>query len=321
MSAEPRSSTKPVLLFTCGDPAGIGPELVVRAIESPALRRSCRPVLVGESAVWRRAGLKSGIAPIIETRLGLRAPPLGRSSREGGLISFASFATAVKLALRGAACGIVTAPISKKSWGLAGLAYRDHTEYLREKVPAADAQMILGAPRQGLWCVLATRHVPFKEVAGALDAKAILSAAPALHRALKRLGYARPRLGLCALNPHAGEEGLLGLEESRVLAPAARRCRHLGINLSGPIAADTAWRWHREGKLDGLVCLYHDQALIPLKMAAGLEIVNWTSGLPFIRTSPGHGTGFDVAGKGRADPGATIAAAGLASNVINVTKE
>jgi 4-hydroxythreonine-4-phosphate dehydrogenase len=193
---------------------------------------------------------------------------------------------------------------------LAGLSYRDHTEYLRELAPWSDAQMVLAAPAQKLWCVLATRHVSFNRVIATLDAGAIIGAAAALDRALRRLGFSRPRIALCALNPHAGEDGLLGPEERRLLAPAARRAK-----LRGPIAADTAWRWHKEGRLDGLVCLYHDQALIPLKTAGGLGIVNWTAGLPFMRTSPGHGTGYDIAGKGKASAEATIEAALLAARL------
>lgn len=274
------------------------------------MRRGCRPVLVGEPSVWKRAGWKPGLAPIVDTRLGLKAPAFGKSCAAGGKLSFAAFRLATDLAGRKAVAGIVTAPISKKSWSLAGLRYRDHTEYLRELFPKADAQMILGAPSSKLWCVLATRHVPLARVAGLLKGADVVSATASLRRALSLLGIRKPKLGLCAFNPHAGEDGLIGSEERKILIPAARRAR-----LAGPIAADTAWRWHREGKLDGLVCLYHDQALIPLKVAAGLGVVNWTIGLPFIRTSPGHGTGFDLAGRRDADPSATIAAALLAARL------
>ncbi len=311
MNATRRPSNRlPALLFTCGDPAGIGPELAVAAALSSRVRRACVPILVGELAVFRRAGWKPGLAPLVDTRLGLTPPAKGRSSAVGGKLSFASFRLAVRLAARGVAAGVVSAPISKKSWAMAGLPYPDHTEYLRELCPRADAQMILGAPSQGLWCVLATRHIPTAKVAKLLSVDSIVSSAVTLRRALILIGRKNPTLGLCAFNPHAGEDGLLGPEEARILAPAAKRA-----GLQGPIAADTAWRWHTEGKLDGLVCLYHDQALIPLKTAAGLGIVNWTAGLPFIRTSPGHGTGFDIAGKRKADPSATIEAALLAASL------
>lgn len=204
---------------------------------------------------------------------------------------------------------MVTAPISKTAWAAAGAGFPDHTEFFRAET-GRDAQMILGAPRLSLWCVPATRHVPLSEVPRRLTRPVVASAARALAEALRLLGKPRARLALCALNPHAGEEGILGGEERRVLAPAAAALR-----LQGPIPADTAWRLHAKGALDGLVCLYHDQALIPLKTAAGLEIVNWTVGLPFPRTSPGHGTGFDVAGTRAVDPAATLAAAELAARL------
>ena len=180
--------------------------------------------------------------------------------------------------------------------------------------------MILAAPQKGLWCVLATRHIPLARVPGALTQAGILSAARALSGALRRVGMRRPRLVLCGLNPHAGEGGLLGLEEKRVLEPAVRSARRSGLALSGPMPADAAWRRHVAGGCDGLVCLYHDQAMIGLKAAAGLGVVNWTVGLPFVRVSPGHGTAFDVAGRGRADASATAAAAALAVSLCGREK-
>lgn len=175
--------------------------------------------------------------------------------------------------------------------------------------------MILGAPALNLWCVLATRHVSLARAIASLTPHGIVVAAAALDKALRKLGYKQPRLGLCALNPHAGEGGLIGDEEVRILAPALKIARRWKISLEGPVAADTAWRLHRTGSFDGLVALYHDQALIPLKTAAGLGVVNWTVGLPFTRTSPGHGTGFDIAGRCRADETATVEAALLAARL------
>jgi 4-hydroxythreonine-4-phosphate dehydrogenase len=230
-------------------------------------------------------------------------------------MSFAAVKTAVRLAARGVAAGVVTAPISKGAWALAEVPYRDHTEYLRAET-GCDAQMVLAAPQKRLWCVLATRHIPLARVPGALTQTRILSAARTLSLALRRVGMRRPRLVLCGLNPHAGEGGLLGSEEKKVLAPAVRSARRLGLALSGPVPADAAWRLHIAGGCDGLVCLYHDQAMIGLKASAGLGVVNWTAGLPFIRVSPGHGTAMDVAGKGRTDAVATAAAALLAADIL-----
>lgn len=314
MSAIPRLE-RPVLAFTSGDPAGIGPEVVLGALRSGALARLCRPLLIGEGAVWRRAGWRPDLAPILDTGLGLPPPAYGRPSRASGEASFSAVRLAARLAARRLIGGVVTAPISKKAWGLAGVPFKDHTEFLRKET-GCQAEMVLGVPSRGIWCALATRHIALRDVPKELSASGVLSAAFSLSTALRRLGARRPRLGLCALNPHAGEEGLLGGEEKRVLAPAAAAARRQGLDLAGPIAADTAWRWHLEGRLDGVVALYHDQALIPLKAAAGLSGINWTAGLPFARTSPAHGTGFDIAGFGRADFSATFAAAGLAVGLL-----
>lgn len=252
---------------------------------------------------------------MLDTGLGLEAPAHGKVCRDAGKASFAAVRLAVRLAARGLVAGVVTAPISKKAWSMAGVPFKDHTDYLRAETRQDAAQMIIAAPAVGVWTVLATRHVPLREVPRRLNAACVAAAAEALHEALRQLGRRRPNLGLCALNPHAGEEGLIGDEERRVLRPAAAAARRRGIRLSDPIPADTAWRQHLTGGFDGLVTLYHDQALIPLKAVAGHSGVNWTAGLPFIRVSPAHGTGFDLAGRGRADPSGTVAAAALAARL------
>ncbi|MDD5628426.1 MAG: 4-hydroxythreonine-4-phosphate dehydrogenase PdxA [Elusimicrobia bacterium] len=309
--------SRPVLAFTSGDPSGIGPEAVLGALRGGSLARACRPVLVGEASVWHRAGWRPGAIPLRDTGLGLRPPAYGRADAAGGAMSFAAVAEAVRLAARGLADAVVTAPISKEAWALAGVPYRDHTEYLRSAT-GADAQMILAAPQRGLWCVLATRHIPLAGVPSALSGAKVLSAARVLWEALRKTGVKRPRLVLCGLNPHAGEGGLLGHEERRVLIPAVRSARRAGVDLSGPLPADAAWRHHAAGGCYGLVCLYHDQAMIGLKAAAGLGVVNWTAGLPFVRVSPGHGTGPDIAGRGLADPSATLEASSLAVRLCAV---
>ncbi|MCX5796358.1 MAG: 4-hydroxythreonine-4-phosphate dehydrogenase PdxA [Elusimicrobia bacterium] len=284
------------------------------ALRRGRLVRLCRPLLVGETAVWRRAGWRPGAIPVWDTGRGLKAPAYGRVSAAGGALSFAAVAAAVRLAARGLVDAVVTAPINKAAWSLAGVPYHDHTEYLRA-VTGADAQMILAAPQLKLWCVLATRHVPLARVPSALSPANVLSAARVLSDSLRATGLKRPRLVLCGLNPHAGEGGLLGREEQTLLVPAVRRARRAGLTLSGPLPADAAWRLHVEGGCDGLVCLYHDQAMIGLKAAAGLGVINWTAGLPFVRVSPGHGTAMDIAGMNRADATATIEAAKLAAKL------
>ena len=220
-------------------------------------------------------------------------------------------------AARGLIAGIVTAPIAKDTWAKAGYPYRDHTERLARCAPTGRAEMVLGVPSRGAWCALATRHLPLIEAARRLDAASVAGAARALDEALRLIGKTRPRLALCALNPHAGEGGLLGGEEKSLLAPAAAALRRAGLSIDGPLPADSAWRLHVEGAYDGLVCLYHDQALIPLKVLGGLSGVNWTVGLPFIRTSPAHGTGWEAARTGRIDSSATIEAARLAARFLS----
>lgn len=276
-----------------------------------ALPRGISPVFVGEEAVWRRAGWRRSDGPIRGTNLGLKAPKPGKPTPEGGRISAASFEEALALIARGLAGGVVTAPISKTTWSLAGYPWRDHTERLAAFADRPDAQMILGVPSRNLWCATATRHVPLKEVAARLTGDAIAACARDLDAALRRLGVRRPRLALCGLNPHAGEGGLIGSEEKR-LAPLARR-----LKIAGPLPADSAWRLHVEGVYDGLVCLYHDQALIPLKAIGGLAGVNWTSGIPFVRTSPAHGTAYDATAAGRLDPAAAVESARLAARLLS----
>jgi 4-hydroxythreonine-4-phosphate dehydrogenase len=310
------------IAVTCGDPAGIGPIAVVKALMKAggALRHDVprfRAVLVGEELAWRKAGWRPGLAPLVPTRLGLKAWPAARPSRRSGVMAFSALRRALDLVARGTVKALVTAPLSKIALSLAGLPHEGQTEYLASAAHCPKAQMILLAPRQGLRCVTVTRHIPLSHVPGVLRAPAIADAAGALFEAVRRLGDPRVRLGLCALNPHAGESGLFGGEETGVLAEAAALARRRGIPLSPPTPADAAWHAHRSGNLSGLVCLYHDQALIALKAAAGFGVVNWTVGLPFVRTSPGHGTGFDLAAssqaRARIDDAGTVEALRLAA--------
>lgn len=318
MSATSRRGLE-LLAFTCGDPAGVGPRAVLAALRAGALPRGVAPLLVGARSVWRRAGWRSSDGPVRDADPGGRVPAAGRPSADGGRLSAAAFEEALRLAARGLVAGIVTAPIAKEGWAAAGYPWKDHTERLAA-LADGEAEMALGVPSRRLWCVLATRHLPLKDAVRRLDARGIASAARALDAALRRLGTRSPRLALCALNPHAGEAGLFGREEITTLAPAAAALRRAGLSLDGPLPADSAWRLHAEGVYDGLVCLYHDQALIPLKALGGLAGVNWTLGLPFVRVSPAHGTGWDAARTGRVDPSATIEAARLAGRLVRISR-
>lgn len=292
----------------------MGPRVAVASLRR--LPRGARAVLVGERSVWLRAGWRPGMAELRDTGLGLRIPAPGRPTREGGLISAASFEEALRLAARGLVGGVVTAPVSKEGWAGAGYPWTDHTDRLAALAGRGGAHMVLGVPSRELWCVLVTRHIPIKEVPRALTVREVVAAAGRLDEALRLLGRRRPRLALCGLNPHAGEAGLLGGEERRVLAPAVAAARREGLSLAGPLPADSAWRLHAEGAYDGLVCLYHDQALIPLKALGGLAGVNWTVGLPFVRTSPAHGTAYDAAAAGKSDATAFAEASTLACRLL-----
>ncbi|MFA5138084.1 MAG: 4-hydroxythreonine-4-phosphate dehydrogenase PdxA [Elusimicrobiota bacterium] len=292
----------PLLAVTPGDPSGIGPEVAVAAMRDPGVRRSCRVLAVGPRRAFESAGWTPKLAPLLDTG-------------SGGCASYEAVRSALRLCRRGLAHGMVTAPISKQSWASAGVPYRDHTEML-----AAETR----SPRAGMWleggglrAVLVTRHIPLRRVADALTPQALALAARLAHDGLLRLGVRRPRLGLCALNPHAGDGGLLGKEEFG-LRRTAVRLRSEGVHVSDPLPADAAWQAHAAGRFDVLLALYHDQALIPLHLKAGFSIVNWTLGIPVVRTAPGHGTAFDIAGKGKADPSGMIAAVLHAARVSNV---
>lgn len=297
----------PVLAFTPGDPLGVGPEIAVRAARDAQVRRVCRPVLFGPRAVFHAAGWRPGRAALIDVGdaggLRRRAP-----TARGGRVSYEIFVRALGLSRRGVIAGMVTGPVSKEAWKMAGVRAADQTALIQAETRAPKVgMMLLGS---GLRAVLATRHIPLSRVPGAIDKAALCEAVHLAASALRKgLGVPRPRLGLCALNPHAGEKGLIGKEEVERIGPIAVGLRRTGLAVYGPLPADAAWAAHRQGCYDALIALYHDQAMVPLKVAAGYGIVNWTIGAPVVRTAPGHGTAYDIAGRGKADASGMIAAA------------
>lgn len=304
---------RPLVAFTSGDPWGVGPEVCVKAMRDPRVRRALRPLAVGPRAAWKAAGWSPSLSPLLDP--GAPAGPVRRAPTvPGGRASFEAVRLAASLTARRLAAAFVTGPVSKEAWRLAGAPHLDHTEFLKSFTASRRvAMMLLGGAFRA---VIATRHIPLKDVPRAVTAAAVAEASELAHEALKGgLGLRRPRLALCALNPHGGEGGLLGREELSVLAPAAAALRRRGLSLEGPLPADAAWAAQAAGRYDALVALYHDQALIPLKAAAAYSIVNWTLGVPLVRTSPGHGTAYDIAGRGRANPEAAVQAALLAARV------
>ena len=313
---------KPLAIgLTAGDPNGIGPEVALQAARQPQPANR-RLVLIGHRSVWERAAAQLGRAcppeiPALEPPLPRRctwdpdmAPPPadrpGHVRADAARAAYGYILAAAAAAQNRRLDAIVTAPISKEAFALAGIREPGHTELLARLTGARRYAMMLFG--DNIRVVLATRHLPLRKVADALTADAIVEAVEMLARALPWMGFKRARIGVCGLNPHAGDGGALGDEEKTVLAPALARCRRRGRNVSGPVPADAIFHQHLAGKYDAVVAMYHDQGLAPMKMLSFDSGVNLTLGLPIIRTSPDHGTAFDLAGKGVANPASTRAA-------------
>lgn len=317
-----------------GDPAGIGPEVIAKAMASRTVRQLCRPIVIGSLPVMERVikslGLKLQTVRVagheaVPTRPGTVAvldpleSPLGKftpgvAAAETGAASVAFIKKGVELAQLGCIDGIVTAPINKEAINLAGCQYPGHTELLADLTQAKESgMMIVGGP---LRIMFVTTHVAIKLLSSLLTQAKVEQGIRLAHLALTELfGIKRPRIGVAALNPHAGEHGLFGDEEARVILPASRAAQAQGICASDPLPADTLFGKAVKGQYDGIVAMYHDQGLIPLKLVAFGTCVNLTVGLPIIRTSVDHGTAFDIVGKGIADPGSLLEAIKLAAKL------
>lgn len=300
---------KPVIAVTTGDPCGIGPEVTLKAAHSSAVRRACKLIIIGPLPA--KARLPEGVKhlPLAECAAGLgpdRQYRTGHPSRKGGLLSFEAVKLAAHMAKTGQVDAFVTAPVSKQSWQKAGLPYTGHTEFLEEYFtsPAPAMSFAKGSVR----VMTVTNHLPLKEVAAALTVKLIVEKTLKFHAFLKNEGNPSPQLGMGALNPHAGDAGKIGREEIDILNPAVAALKRKGVKVFGPLPADALWAKHLAGEFDGIVVPYHDCALLPLKTLKGPAAVHFTAGLPVIRTSPAHGTAFDIAEKNMADPASMLAA-------------
>ena len=316
----------PRIGITLGDPAGIGPEIAAKAIADPRVRAACEPILYGPAD--------------------LSAFPAGQLSADAGRAAYDAIASAVADALAGRLSAVVTCPVNKEAFALAGLPWRGHTDLLAHLTGSEFVAMMFHSPR--LLVVLATVHVALREVPALvtqpLVERVVRLAARELPRFLAlrpddppppaesdrsglvegraaRAGQSgrrrAPRIAVAGLNPHAGEHGLMGEEDERVLRPAIESLAASGIDVRGPFPADTVFVRAMAGEFDAVVACYHDQGLIPVKMAAFGAAVNVTLGLPIIRTSVDHGTAFDIAGRGIADPGSLIAAILLAARLAS----
>lgn len=331
----------PRIALTLGDVAGIGPEVIVRAWTDGCLLEWCRPVVVGHPEVVRRAVRLAG--GDVEVRsigeIGEAAPtahvlpcwnpagddaaavPAGKNDGRAGRAAFECLAAAARAALDGKIDGITTAPLSKKGLEMAGLRYPGHTEILAELCGVKEFAMMLflagidgtATEPHDLAVVHATLHTSIRSVPRLLKKTLICDKIRLIDRFLKSVGHSRPRIGVCALNPHAGEEGLFGDEEITTISPAVRTAMQEGISVSGPFPADTLLMRANNGEFDGVVAMYHDQGHIALKLIGFNRAVNVTLGLPIVRTSPSHGTAFDIAWKGTADPAGMIEAIRVAA--------
>jgi 4-hydroxythreonine-4-phosphate dehydrogenase len=284
---------KPRVAITVGDPAGIGPEIAARAAADPRVLDVCEPRLYGPPPGDRfEPGVLSGGA---------------------GRAAYDTIVRAVEDAQRGVVDAIATAPVNKEAFRLAGLPWSGHTDLLAHLTGAPHVAMMFHS--EVLTVVLATVHIPLADVPRALTRESLEATIALTARELPRFGVPMPRIAVAGLNPHAGEHGLFGREEETAIAPAIAALQQKGVDVKGPFPGDTVFVRARGGEFDVVVACYHDQGLIPVKLLAFGEAVNVTLGLPIIRTSVDHGTAFDIAGTGVANPESMIAAVRLAARL------
>ncbi len=316
-----------------GDPAGIGPEIIAKIIDSGEIFPLCRPVVIGDAAVMKKLVSEMGLSVTVQSIVSLSdADPavgrldvldlwrLSRDSHKWGVPDASSgrsvfeyIKKAAELAVKGDVAAIVTAPINKAIMNAAGYHYAGHTELLAELTKAKEYGMLFVGG--GLRVILVTIHLALRDVAEHITTGSVLKTLRLAHKAMDFFGVESPRIGVAALNPHAGEGRLFGSEEWDKIFPAIIKAREEGIHASDPLPADTLFYKARNNHFDIVVAMYHDQGLTPLKMLAFGNAVNVTVGLPIIRTSVDHGTAYDIAGKGCADPASLLEAIKLAASM------
>lgn len=328
----------PTIAVTMGDPAGIGPEICLQAVKNVDVLARCVPVIFGDAAILAdvahllHADFSETVLSIDEWNASPRVVeptivdfgmPLddlvpGRVSKQTGAASFRFIESAIEAAMAGTVDAVVTGPIHKEAIHAAGVPYPGHTEIFADKTRSEDICMMLTSSE--LTCSLVTTHVGYDEVPGLLSIDRIVEVIELSHDALRTMQGKEPRLTVCGLNPHGGEQGLFGnREEERIIAPAVKIAQQKGIHVVGPISPDTAFVPERRVNTDGYICMYHDQGLIPLKAIAFDYAVNVTLGIPIIRTSVDHGTACDIAWKGIAKITSMTRAIELASRLASST--
>jgi 4-hydroxythreonine-4-phosphate dehydrogenase len=331
-SSEVEHPYRPTVAITMGDPAGVGAEVIVKALADPVLRHRARYIIFGMNELlayaadlaefdvfWWRAAyngrLRSYPHDVVVVDYDqysmLGGSAVRRPSKMGGEASMRFCLDAIEAAQKKVADAVVTAPIAKESWKLAGYHYPGHTELFAQRTGSRRyAMMFAGGP---LKVVLATVHIPLMGLWGKLNIGAVFQPIELVHQAMVEwFDTPKPRIAVCGVNPHASENGQFGDEEERIISPAILMAREQGIDATGPYPPDTVFMRARDGHFDAVVAMYHDQGLIPVKLLAFDRAVNLTLGLPIIRTSPDHGTAFDIVGRNRANPGSMRSAIELA---------
>jgi 4-hydroxythreonine-4-phosphate dehydrogenase len=315
------NNRKPIIAITMGDPCGIGPEIIVRSLMSSKVSDSCTPLVLGDRKVMERAIALVGSDHELITLSGDELPEsapagkiylkelslLGHSdmvygspARESGDAVYRYITHAASLCMNGSVAAMATAPINKAAMNLAAHIYPGHTELLAELTGAKEFVMMLAGER--LKVALVTIHEALSEVPRLITFEKVLSTIMTTHRDVVRFFCRNPRIAVLSLNPHAGEGGMFGDHEARIISPAIQEAQRRGVNATGPHSADTLFHFAVKGEYDAVVCMYHDQGLIPLKLLHFDDGVNITLGLPIIRTSVDHGTAYDLAGRGIASP-------------------
>lgn len=310
-----------------GDPGGVGPEVIVKALDSSEIR-DCAPIIIGDARIMgeaiellnlsiklrilkspKEAKPSAGLINIIDVGM-IKESGKNRPTAGSGRACVSYIKKAVDLALNGQVDGIVTAPISKEALKMAGFKWPGHTEMLAELTKTKDyTMMLVGGP---LRVILVTIHTALKNVPALITKQRMMKTMRLAGKACDMLKIKKPKIAVAGLNPHAGEAGIFGDEEIKIIVPAIKSAVKEGIPVSGPYPPDTIFYKAYKGDIDIIVCMYHDQGLIPLKMIAFDTGVNVTVGLPFVRTSPDHGTAYDIAWKGIAEPSSMIEAIKLA---------
>jgi 4-hydroxythreonine-4-phosphate dehydrogenase len=331
--------TLPLIGITMGDPTGIGPEIVVKALSMEEPFRDCRPIVFGDHDVLLNTVKIQSLSTTVETfekipeegyfpkkiflfpisHLNVSSLHFGKPDRECGVAMVKYIEEAVKWVRSGKVNAITTCPINKEAINAAGYSFPGHTELLAHLAGVSSVAMMFLGSRWKV--VLVTTHLPIREVAKSITRSRILSTIRMTDEGLKKyFGITHPKIAVLGLNPHCGEEGLLGEEEKMEIIPAIREARARSVEVKGPLPADSFFDVSGHCVFDAVISMYHDQGLIPIKLFDFKEAVNFTLGLPFIRTSVGHGTAYDIAGRGLADPTNLIKAMSVASKLSKIKR-